>query len=249
MTDLLCIAPHPDDAELCCGGLLIQAKRAGLSLAIVDCTRGEMGTRGTAAVRKKEAAAADRMLGLRGRVNLGLRDGHLRDDDALREKLVHVLRRFRPRLVLAPHWEDRHPDHVAVGQAAAAVAWLSGAPKFAPRSAKGIASPQRLPYRPEQVWYYQNRYGIEADLVVDISNVMEQKIALAACYASQVGPAWSKAKRSKREPLTMLSSKNFQQWFRALHSYYGFKIGVEYGEGYCVKGPLKIGSVKAFLSP
>lgn len=238
--DILCLAPHPDDAELCCGGLLLKARRAGKSVVIVDCTRGEMGTRGTVAQRRREAAAADRMLGATARVNLGLRDGHLLDNDALREPLVAVLRRFRPRIVLAPHWEDQHPDHAAVGRAAEPAAWLCGAVKYAPRSARGIADPGKLPYRPEQVLYYQNRYGIEADLVVDISDVFEQKIALAGCYATQFGPGMQGAKRSKREPLTKLSSEKFLAWFRAMHGHYGFKIGVDYGEPYCMKGPWPI---------
>lgn len=235
--DILCLAPHPDDAELCCGGLLLKARRAGKSVVIVDCTRGEMGTRGTVAQRKREAAAADRMLGTTARVNLGLRDGHLLDNDGLREPLVAALRRFCPRIVLAPHWEDQHPDHAAVGRAAEPAAWLCGAVKYAPRSARGIANPGKLPYRPEHVLYYQNRYGIEADLVVDISDVFEQKVALAGCYATQFGPGMQSAKRSKREPLTKLSSDKFLAWFRAMHGHYGFKIGADYGEPYCVKGP------------
>lgn len=239
-TDILCIAPHPDDAELCCGGLLLKARSAGKRVVIVDCTRGEMGTRGSVATRAREAAAADRMLGTSARVNLKLRDGHLQDSDALREPLVHALRRFRPKVVLVPHWEDQHPDHAAVGRAAEAVAWLCGAPKYAPRSGKGVASSGQLPYRPDLVLYYQNRYGIEADLVVDISKVFEKKIALAGCYATQFGPGMKGAKRSRKEPLTKLSSEKFLTWFRAMHASYGFKIGVDYGEAYCLKGPLPV---------
>src|SRR5262245_39881781 len=188
MTDILCLAPHPDDAEIYCGGLLLLAKRAGMSVGIVDCTRGEMGTRGTVALRKQEAAAADRLLKTDARINLKLRDGHLCDDDHLREPLVAALRRFRPPIVLAPHWEDQHPDHAAVGRAAEHAAYLCGTPKYAPSSARGVASPDRPPYRPTMLLHYNNRYGISADVVMDISRVFEQKQTLVGCYASQFGP-------------------------------------------------------------
>lgn len=246
-TDILCIAPHPDDAELCCGGLLLKARRHGKQVVIVDCTRGEMGTRGSPAQRARESAAADKLLGTQERINLRLRDGHLQDNDALREPLVAALRRFRPRVVLAPHWEDQHPDHAAVGRAAEPVAWLCGAPKFAPKSSKGIASIGRLPYRPELVLYYQNRYGIEADLVVDISEVFEEKVELAGCYATQFGPGMQGRRRSLKEPMTKLSSDGFQSWFCSMHSFYGAKIGTAYGEAYCVKGPLPIKHIETLL--
>lgn len=245
--DVLCIAPHPDDAELCSGGLLLKAKQAGLRVGIVDCTRGEMATRGTVAIRKKEAAAADKLIGTDIRINLGLRDGGLRDDDSLREPLVNALRRFRPRIVLAPHWEDQHPDHSAVGRAIEPAAWLCGAPKYAPRSAKGVAAPGRLPFRPQLILHYNNRYGINADLVVDISDVMDGKLALANCYASQFGSGYDKRKGKKKEPQTRLSSEEFVRWFHAMHAQYGFKIGVDFGEAYCVKSPVPIKSVLAFL--
>ncbi len=247
MVDIACLAPHPDDAELCCGGLLIKAKRAGMSIGIVDCTRGEMGTRGSVALRKKEAAAADKLLGTDLRINLKLKDGHLRDDDSLREPLVNALRKLKPRIMLAPHWEDQHPDHAAVGQAAEPAAWLCGAPKYAPASGKGVTSTSQLPYRPDLILYYNNRYGIDADLVVDISGLMEQKIALAGCYGSQFGPGMAGAKGTSKDPLTKLSSEQFLTWIKAQHSFYGFKIGVEYGEPYCIKGPVPIKSLEAFL--
>jgi len=247
LSDFLCLAPHPDDAELCCGGLLLLARRAGRAAVIVDCTRGEMGTRGSMALRQKEAAAADAILDTSKRVNLKLRDGHLQDGDRLRVALVRAIRRFRPAVLLVPHWDDLHPDHAAVGRAGEAAAWLCGVPKYDPPSARGIASTQALPYRPLRVLFYQNRYGLEADVVLDISCVIEQKIALVGCYASQFGSPKRGAERSKSQPLTRLSSERFLEWFRALHSWYGAKIGTTYGEAYCVRGPLGIQDVTALL--
>ncbi|MCZ7644691.1 MAG: bacillithiol biosynthesis deacetylase BshB1 [Planctomycetota bacterium] len=245
--DILVLAPHPDDAELCCGGLLLKARDAGLSFAIVDCTRGEMGTRGSVARRAKEAAAADRILRTRERINLKLRDGHLRDDEPLRVALVRALRRFRPRLVLAPHWEDQHPDHAAVGGAAEPAAWLCGAPKFDPRTARGVASPDRPPYRPARILYYNNRYGIDADLVLDISAVFEEKMKLTLCYGTQFGPGKRDARGKGNAPLTRLSSAQFLDFLRAMHGHYGFKINAPYGEPYCVKGPVALDSVESLL--
>ena len=244
MTTLLCLAPHPDDAEIYCGGLLLLAQRAGMNVVIVDCTRGELGTRGSVAIRKREAAAADRMLGTGTRLNLKLRDGHLRDDDTLREPLVHALRRFRPRIVLAPHWEDQHPDHATVGRAAEHAAYLCGVPKYAPGSARGVAHPERIPYRPELLLHYNNRYGISADLVVDISGVFEEKIKLVGCYASQFG---ANSNRGKKEPLTRLSSEAFLNWFRARHAFYGSQIGAAFGEAYCAKGPIPLRNLENLL--
>lgn len=241
--DILVFAPHPDDAELCCGGLLLQARDAGRAVAIVDVTRGEMGTRGTAATRRREAAAASRLLGIRARENLGLPDGHLHDGQRLRAAMVRMLRRFRPSLVLAPHWEDQHPDHAAVGQSALYAAFLAGVPRFDPRSARGVASARELPYRPRQVLHYNNRYGIQAGLVVDISGVIERKLDLLRCYKTQFGADT----RNRNAPRTRLSHERFFEWLRGLHRFYGHQGGVEYGEPYCVHGPLAVRDASVLL--
>jgi bacillithiol biosynthesis deacetylase BshB1 len=241
--DILVFAPHPDDAELCCGGLLLKAGRAGLRLGVVDVTRGEMATRGSVRTRRREAAAASRLLGLQARENLRFPDGRLKDDDGLRRALVAALRRYRPRLLLVPHWEDQHPDHAAVGQAGIYAAWLAGTPRYDPRSARGVASSGRPPYRPRQVLHYNNRYGIQANLVVDISSVMEDKLALARCYATQFGPG----KDSGGALQTRLSNPHFFDWLRGIHSYYGSRVGVRYGEPYCAKAPLCVADARLLL--
>ncbi|MCY3020220.1 MAG: bacillithiol biosynthesis deacetylase BshB1 [Planctomycetota bacterium] len=239
--DILVFAPHPDDAELCCGGLLLKARQAGLRVGVVDVTRGEMATRGTVATRRREAAAASRLLGVHVRENLGLPDGRLHDNETLRQALIRALRRYRPSLLLTPHWEDQHPDHAAVGQAGLYAAWLAGAPKYDPRSARGVASPERLPYRPRQVLHYNNRYGIQADIIVDISDVFEQKLELARCYKTQFGPGGGKGAATALR--TRLSDVRFFDWLRGLHAFYGYQAGVRYGEPYCVKAPLCVEDV------
>jgi len=232
------MAPHPDDAEMLCGGLLWKAKLAGKRLGVIDFTRGEMGTRGTIQTRKLEAAAATNMIGLDARENLGLRDGHLIHEPKLIGAMVRMLRKYRPACVLAPHWEDQHPDHAAVGQSIQHAAYLAGVPKFEPKSARGVASALALPYRPKHVLHYNNRYGITADLIFDISDVYERKMELVNCFGSQFGPG-KKQSGGGEEPQTRLSHSNFSEWFSGLHTFYGFQIGVRYGEAYCVKNPLR----------
>jgi len=233
--DILVAAPHPDDAELCCGGLLLKARNAGLRTAVIDLTQGEMGTRGTVKTRREETAAASKLLKLAARENLKLPDGHLEDNKTLRTALVRALRKYRPRLFLIPHWEDQHPDHAAVGQAGLYAAWLCGAPRYDAASAKGVTSAQKKPYRPPHVLHYNNRYGIQAGLVIDISEVMEQKLALVSCYKTQFGPG-----PAKSGPRTRLSDEGFFEFLKGMHAFYGYQAGVAYGEAYCTKSPLRL---------
>lgn len=240
--DILCVAPHPDDAELLCGGLLLKAHRLGSRTGVIDLTRGELGTRGSVALRKRESAAATKLLGLSARENLGLRDGGLINDERLLVALVRALRKYRPKLVLAPHWEDMHPDHEAAGKTIFHAAFLCGVPKFDPKSAGEVASANALPYRPRQILSYNNRYLIHADLIVDVTSVFEQKMELVKCFGSQFGPGAAK----KNEPQTRLSHGHFIEWFTGMHAMYGHQSGVKYGEAYCVKGPLRADVVKLF---
>ena len=114
--DLAVFSAHPDDAELCCGGLLLLAAEQGRRTAVIDLTRGELGSLGTPAVREREAAEAAQVLRLTKRCNLGFRDGHVRDTDENREQIVRVVRELRPTLVIGPPREDHHPDHMAVAE-------------------------------------------------------------------------------------------------------------------------------------
>ena len=245
--DILVFAPHPDDAELCCGGLLLKAARRRKRIVIVDITRGEMGTRGSPEIRARESAAADKLLKIRVRENLGLRDGHLSDDDALRTALVNALRRHRPQLLLIPHWEDQHPDHAAVGQAGLYAAWLCGAPNYSPETGADVTTAGRPPYRPRRVLHYNNRYGIEPNVVIDIDDVIDAKLELVACYQTQFG-AGKKTKGRRNDPQTRLSNPRFMEWLKGMHAFYGYKIGVDYGEPYCTKGPLGLADVEAITN-
>lgn len=176
--DLLAIAAHRDDAELTCGGTLAKAAKAGHRVGILDLTQGEMGTRGSAAIRAAESERATKVLGVAIRENLGLPDAGIVNDGPTREKLVRAIRRFRPRVIIAPALEGRHPDHRATAQLVRDASFLSGLAKFAPESDK---------HRPVKVLHclaYRQDF-IRPTFVVDISAEFEQKLEAVRCYESQ----------------------------------------------------------------
>ncbi len=206
--DLLCLAPHPDDAELCCGGLLLKAKLAGKKIGVVDFTAGEMGTRGSVALREQEVAAASRILNVDARENLKLRDGYLISDPNLISSIITVLRRYRPAWVLAPHWEDSHPrsSKPSARLCLTRLSWpVSRSTNH--RVVAGVAlRSEELPYRPQMVLHYNNRYLIEADAVLDISDVFEKKTRTHVLLCLAVRPRRGQRGRAanETEPLQLL---------------------------------------------
>ena len=225
--DVLAVCAHPDDAELTCAGLLLRAKAGGASIGVCDLTRGEAGTRGTAAERAAEAVAATAVLGLDVRVNLGLPDGALTCTLENRIRLVELLREHRPRLLIAPYWEDHHPDHSNTSLLAKEAWWFAGVAKH-PGSG--------TPHRPEAMLHYMSRYQFLPSLVVDISAHWEQKRQAAACYRSQLHDP------DRDEPETAISSPDYLEAWEGRHRYYGTLIGVGYGEPYLMRGPVPVGN-------
>ena len=176
MIDFLVISPHPDDAELGMGGTLARARAAGLSTAVIDLTRGESATKGSPEIRAQEAAAASAVLGLSERRNLGWPDSRIFDSEDKRLQLARVLRELKPQVVVAPHANDRHPDHVAAAHIAPAALHLAGL-KNSPLSGE--------PFRAKNFFYYMGNGPFEATLIVDTSehiNVWEEAVR---CYKSQ----------------------------------------------------------------
>lgn len=213
--DLLVVAAHPDDAELAVGGTLLLAKSLGHRTAVVDLTRGELSSRGDLETRARETAAATELLGLDHRENLGLPDGGVRDEHAAREKLVDVIRRLRPRLVLAPWKEDLHADHAGAGLLAERSWYLSGVGKFAAGAA---------PYRPQQVGWYMCHTPFDCTAIVDVTPVWERKREVVACYASQFFAPDAKG------PQTKISNPNFMAAVEGRSREYGLMVGCEFGE-------------------
>ena len=211
MLDFLVVSPHPDDAELGMGGTLARAHAEGRSTGIVYLTRGEAATKGTHDERVAEADAASKVLGLDVRRNLGWPDSRILDSEDRRLQLARVLRDLRPRVVVAPHENDRHPDHVAAARIIPAAVHLAGL-KNSPLSGE--------PYKPENLFFYMGNGPFEATLVVDTSEYVDIWEAAVRCYKSQfTGEAAS-------ETVT----PDVYRRRRGRAAYWGTFIGAEYGE-------------------
>ena len=223
--DVLAFCAHPDDAELNCAGLLLRAKSSGASIGVCDLTHGEAGTRGTAAERDREATEAALVLGLDERINLDLPDGAVTCTLENRIKLIEVIRAHRPRLIIAPYWEDHHPDHTNTSLLSQEAWWFAGVGKHA-----GIGSP----HRPESILHYMARYQFRPSLVVDISDHWQRKRKAVACYRSQLYDP------TRGEPETAISADSFLDAWEGRNRYYGSLIGVEYGEPYLMRGPVPV---------
>ncbi|HED10407.1 MAG TPA: bacillithiol biosynthesis deacetylase BshB1 [Caldithrix abyssi] len=230
--DVLAFGPHPDDVELFCGGLLLKLKKQGYRTAIADMTRGELGTRGTVEIRAAEAAEAARILKADQRLNLDIADGGVRAEDGQKSKVVEVLRRLRPRIVLAPYFQDRHPDHVQGARLIEEAVFLSGVAKWHP----GLE-----PWRPHAVIHYFMHRVDSPSFIVDISGEMEEKLRAVKAYKSQFHDPAS------AEPETYISSPAFLESVKTRAAYFGFKIGVEYGEPFFVKSPLRIDNIMTLV--
>lgn len=230
--DVVAFAPHPDDVELCCGGLVAKLVALGHRVALVDLTRGEMSTRGTVDERAREAAQAARVLGVAQRTNLALADGGLRgDDDGQAGAIAHTLRALRPELVLAPWAIERHPDHEAAHALLRRAVFLAGLRKWAP-------SEQTKEHRPRTVLWYPMRHIAEASFVVDVSAHYDTKRAAIRCHGSQVnappgtGPGSASAVAAFGG--TLVGSALSLSSLEARDAFYGAQIGVAFGEPYLV---------------
>jgi bacillithiol biosynthesis deacetylase BshB1 len=216
--DILVMSAHPDDAELSCSGTILKHIAAGKKVGIVDFTRGELGTRGTPEIRLQESADATKILGLHARENLGIRDGFFRNDEETQLKLIEVVRKYQPDIVLANALEDRHPDHGKGAQLAIDACFLSGL--------RQIKTGDLPAWRPTQVYHYiQDRY-LEPDFVIDISSHWDQKEAAIRAFKSQFFDP------NSTEPASYISSPDFLLFIQARAMEMGHKIGVKYGRGF-----------------
>ena len=211
MIDFLVVSPHPDDAELGMGGTLARAKAQGYTTGIIDLTRGEAATKGTPETRLEEAAAAAEVLKLDTRRNMGWPDSRIFDSEDKRLQLARVLREFKPRVVVAPHANDRHPDHVAAAAIVPAAVHLAGL-KNSPLSGE--------PFKPQNFFFYMGNGPFEATLIVDTSDFIDTWEAAVRCYQSQfTGEAAS-------ETVT----PDVYRRRRGRAAYWGTFIGALYGE-------------------
>jgi bacillithiol biosynthesis deacetylase BshB1 len=230
--DVLAIAAHPDDVELTCGGTLARLKAAGYRFGIVDLTRGEMGTRGSAEIRRKEAARAAEILGAEFREALDLGDGGLRRGREEELAVIDVIRREKPRIILTPYPDDRHPDHRRAGQLVTDAAFYSGLRKLE------TAHPA---HRPHQTVYFPTFDPQPPTYVVDVTPYIEVRRAAMRAFESQFHNP------NSTEPQTILSQKDFLDMIESRSRQHGALIGVEFGEGFLSRRPPRIDDlVQAF---
>ena len=222
--DLVVFAAHPDDAELCCGGLLLLAAQQGYRTAVIDLTRGELGSLGTPEIREREAAEAARVLALTKRCNLGIPDGHIRDTDNNRKEIVRVVRELRPRLVVAAPREDHHPDHMAVAELVRQSFYLCSIRKYLP---------ELLPWKPKALLHHMGSRQATPKFVVDISSVIDRRMEAVKCYRSQFDSPQS-------DFPVRAASEGFLDSILANLGHYGSLIGVPYGEPYDTEVPLSV---------
>lgn len=231
--EALFFGAHPDDIELTCGGLAALLARHGHAVGLVDLTRGELGTRGDAARREREAAAAAAALGAASRENLRLPDGGLdRHDRAQLAAVVECLRRHRPPLVVAPYRDDAHPDHVEASHLVTRACYLAGLARYP-------AGGER--WRPARILYALYRGSTPPTLVVDVTPVWDARVAAIAAHASQLDPAAGDS--------TYLTAPGFLAEIESRARVHGAAAGGVFAEGFRTRGPLALRDARALLGP
>ncbi|MBB6328419.1 bacillithiol biosynthesis deacetylase BshB1 [Algoriphagus iocasae] len=223
--DILVIAAHPDDAELGCSGTILSHVAKGYKVGIVDLTQGEMGTRGTPEIRLQEAEEAGKILKLTARENLGFKDIYFLNDKAHQLKLIEVIRKYQPEIVIANAVTDRHPDHGKGSELASKACFMSGLRKIE----TSYNGQNQEPWRPKFVYHYiQNNY-INPDFIVDITPYWDEKIASIMAFKSQFFDPNSK------EPSSFISDPEFLPFIESRARDFGHRIMTTYGEGFTVE--------------
>ncbi|MDN3725077.1 bacillithiol biosynthesis deacetylase BshB1 [Aequorivita sp. SDUM287046] len=220
--DILAIGAHPDDVELGCGATLAKEIHNGKKVGILDLTRGELGTRGTAEIRDEEASNAAKILGVQFRHNLEFSDGFLVNNAASQLEIIKIIRKYQPEIVLCNAIDDRHIDHAKASTLASDACFLSGLRKIETI----LDGNSQRAWRPKHVYHYIQWKNIEPDFVVDVSGFLERKLECVFAYKSQFH------KKEADEPETPISSTNFRDSITYRAQDMGRLIGTEYGEGF-----------------
>ena len=215
--DILAFGAHPDDVEISCSGTILKQLDLGYSCGIIDLTQGELGTRGNAELRFKEAERAKEVLGIEARENLGFADGFFLNDKAHQLPIVEMIRKYRPEIVLANSVHDRHPDHGKAAKLVADACFLSGLVK--------IQTGQEA-WRPKAVYHYIQDEYIHPDISVDITPYFDKKLESILAYSSQFYDPDSE------EPETPISGKDFLEFLKGRAMVVGRPIGAKYAEGF-----------------
>lgn len=232
--DILAFGAHPDDVELGCSGTIAKEVALGKKVGIIDLTRGELGTRGTAEIRDLEAKDAAKVLGVSVRENLNFRDGFFVNDEAHQMEIIQVLRKYQPDIVLCNAEKDRHIDHGKGASLVSDACFLSGLRRIQTT----MNGTQQEAWRPKHVFHYIQWQPLIPDFYVDITGFMDEKVNSIYAYKSQFYDPNSK------EPETPISSKNFIDSVIYRSKDYGRVAGVEYAEGFTTNQAIVISSLE-----
>jgi bacillithiol biosynthesis deacetylase BshB1 len=218
--DVLVFAAHPDDAELSMGGTIAKLTNSNLKVGIIDLTRGELGTRGSVKTREHEANNAGKLLKVTLRENLKLPDGDIKNSKENLHRVILLIRKFRPKIIFAPYFNDRHPDHIDASHLVKRAMFSSGLSKIKTYNKK-VAQQH---FRPEKLFYYMQTYTFEPTFIINISDTFVQKMKAVKCFSSQFYNPRSK------EPETFISRPEFLNYLKSRAEFYGFAINKMYGE-------------------
>jgi len=237
--DILAIGVHPDDVELGCSGVLLNEIKAGKKAVILDLTQGELGTRGSIETRYEEATNAAAIIGVATRENLKFRDGFFLNDEAHQLKMIQAIRKYQPEIVFGNVLDDRHPDHGRAGHLIAESCFLAGLSKIETFNEQGNSQQK---WRPKYVLHYIQDWYHEPDILIDISDVFEQKMKSVEAYRTQF---FSNAQDG--EPSTYISTPDFLESIVARARMFGKRIGVKYAEGFITEKKIGIRSLDALV--
>ena len=224
--DVLAFGPHPDDLELTCGGTLIALGDQNYSVGVIALTRGELGTLGTPEIRTREFEEATQLMGVAEGTILDIPDGDIQSNRENQLKVIRQIRRHRPKIVLAPYWRDRHPDHERASLLVKEAAFLAGLEKI---------ETDEPPYRPYRVLFYPCRYEFSPSFIVDISDSHERKLKAIQAYKSQF-----QSSRKEGDIEINISRPEFLEAVVTRAKQYGSYIGTAYGEPFLVREPLRL---------
>ena len=220
--DFLVFAAHPDDAELSMGGTIAKQIKNGNTFGIVDLTKGELGTRGNINTRAEESASASKILNISIRENLGIPDGKIVENDDNINKIITTIRKYRPTIIFAPYFNDRHPDHIDASMLIKRAYFLSGLTKIK----TVFEGSEQEAYRPKKIFYFAQTFEFTPTFIIDISDTFEIKMDAMRAYKTQF---YMEGEKSS-EPETFISTPDFFDSIIARAKSYGFKIGKKYGE-------------------
>lgn len=239
----LAVAAHPDDIELSCSGTIIKLTQKNYPVGILDLSRGELGTRGNEKIREKEAKEAALLMGVSLRENLNLPDGRIEVTHENKLELIKIIRKYKPEIIFAPYWIERHPDHENTSKLVREAWYLSGLAKLKTK----LNGRVQEPFRPKKIFFYVQYFyqQFTPNLIIDISDVFDKKLKVIECYKSQFFNP--QVKFNEKE--TLLSTPDFKEYLIARARFFGEMIGRKYGEPFLTLSPVGLNGIDDVILP